>query len=98
MTNTLKISTLALAAMLALAGAAQAEGVRISTLGKSRDAVRSEVVQAAKFVCEQAVSTDLHDLYGSMDECVTATVNATLAQIATTPGSLAMARQSVQAR
>ena len=98
MTNTLKISTLALSAMLALAGAAQAEGVKISTLGKSRDAVRSEVVQAARSVCEQAVSTDIHDTYGSLDECVSATVDATFAKLATNSGGLAMVSHSVQAR
>jgi len=98
MTNTLKLSTLALTAMLAIAGAAQAEGVTISTLGKSRDAVRGEVVQAAKSVCEQAVSSDIHDTYGSMEECVSATVDATFAKIATSSGNLALAKQSVQAR
>ncbi len=98
MTKTFKISTLALTAMLALAGAAQAEGVKISTVGKSRDAIRSEVVQAAKAVCDEAVSTDLHDLYGSMDECVSATVSAAYAKIATTPDSLALAGRNVQGR
>ncbi len=97
MTNTLKISTLALTAMLALAGAAQAEGVKISTVGKSRDAVRGEVIQAARSVCEQALATDFHDLYGSMDECVSATENVAFAKIANVSGGLAMARQTVQA-
>ena len=98
LSHTFKISALALTAMLALASAAQAEGVKISITGKSRDVVRSEVVQAARSVCEQAVSTDLRDLYGSLDECVSATVDATFAKIATGSGNLAMAAQSTRAR
>jgi len=97
MTNTLKISTLALTAMLALAGAAQAEGVKISTVGKSRDAVRGEVIQAARSVCEQALATDTQDVYGSMDECVSATETVAFAKISTSSGGLAMVGKAVQA-
>jgi hypothetical protein len=98
MTNIFKISTVALTAILALAGAAQADGVKISTLGKSQAALHNEVVQAAKSVCEQAVASDVRDVYGSMDECVSATETATFAKIAAPSAGLAMAKQSVQVR
>jgi hypothetical protein len=97
MTNTLKTSIIALSAMFAVAGAAQADGVKISTLGKSREAVRNEVVQAARTVCDQAVSADIHDVYGSMDECVNATVDATFAKLANTSASVVVASQSLKA-
>jgi len=93
MTNILKLSTLALTMMLGLSGAAQADGVKIFTTGKNRDALRIEVVEAARSVCEQAVETDIHDTYGSLDECVAATVDATFSKLANTSTNLALANQ-----
>ncbi len=99
MTNTLKLSAAAVAAMLAFAGVANAEGVRVSVAGKSRGAVRGEIVQAARSVCEDAVSSDLQGQYGSLDECVAATVDATFAKINAPANTLAMAKpSSVQSR
>ncbi len=102
MTPTFKLSALALTAMLALAGAAQAEGqahgVTVSTLGKSRAAVRGEVVRAARTVCAEAVADDIHGAYGSEEECVSATADAAFARMGAAPDRLAMARQAVLIR
>lgn len=76
MTNILKTSAVALAAVLSLAGAARAEGVRVAVTGRAPDAVRADVLKAAHAVCNDAVSRDFAGVYGPVDECVSATVQA----------------------
>lgn len=90
MTSTLKLSAAALAALLALAGAARADGVKITYSGKSPAAVRTQVVQAAHTVCSEAVATDIRGEYGSFDECVSATVDATLSDMRQRSATIAM--------
>lgn len=77
MTSILKISAVALTAALSLAGAARAEqGVRVAVAGRAPDAVRADVLKAARAVCATAVSNDFTGAYGPMDECVSASVQA----------------------
>jgi len=98
MSHTIKLSTAAALAVLALAGVAQAEGVRVTLAGKSPAAIHQDITAAAHAVCTQAVAED-SSAYGGVSECVANTVAAAEEKVATaTAGRYAVARLEAQPR
>jgi hypothetical protein len=70
----------AAAATLLAAPAYAADSIRISTVGKSPEQVRTEVFVAARRLCAKDIAGSSFPL-DEMRSCVTHTVNATLAQM-----------------
>jgi hypothetical protein len=97
MTTFLKTSTAALVAALALAGVAQAEGVHVNIAGKSPAMIHAEIVQAAKTVCAEASAID-SETYGSVEECVPATIAATQLKVAGVHGGFVLAKREALSR
>lgn len=69
-------------AVLAFAGAAQAEGVSVKLTGKSPDAIQHDIRMAARKVCDEEL-TGVFDSYFMKDACVTDAVAKAEAQLGT---------------
>jgi len=85
-----KISMAAAVAVLALSGAAHAEGVRVTVAGKSPQVVRAEIERAARSVCTASIDQDVRGAFEDLGDCVDTTVDAAYAQIRQHPSTLAM--------
>ncbi|HEX7761967.1 MAG TPA: hypothetical protein VF459_20835 [Caulobacteraceae bacterium] len=73
---------IAAAAVLAFAGAANAEGVAVKVAGKSPEAVKHDIKMAARKVCDDELS-GVFDNYFMKDACVTDAVARAEAQLGT---------------
>jgi hypothetical protein len=74
MTNLLKTSTIAVAALFAMSGVASAEGVTINLAGKDAHAVRAEIVKAAYKVCRDSGSEYTDFPLASETQCINDTI------------------------
>ncbi len=79
MNNLLKTSIAAAAAMFALSGIANAEGVKISLVGKDTKTIHAEIVKAAYEVCRD-VSADAISVTAHSD-CVSDTIDKADAEL-----------------
>jgi propanediol dehydratase small subunit len=97
MTNIIKIGFCALSAVVCLAGAAQAQEVRINLAGKSPDTVKTEIERAANRVCAIASADELVDRQGATAHCVDDTVSKAQADYARSSTRMAMAQADERA-
>jgi hypothetical protein len=75
MTNSLKLSLIAFTASTLFVGAAQAEDiVRVSLVGKDANAVRAELIHAARTLCASESPTPHYTLQSDRDVCIRDTV------------------------
>jgi hypothetical protein len=74
MTTTFKTALIAVAAIFAFTGVAQAEGVTINLAGKDAKAVHSEIVSAAYKVCRSTVADFTDYSMASESACVNDTI------------------------
>jgi ABC-type metal ion transport system substrate-binding protein len=82
MTRITTLSLLTATALLSSMAVASAAAVTVKVAGRSPAEIRSEVIAAANKVCSAAIRADVFSDYDSQDECVTATVDATMKQVA----------------
>lgn len=92
MTSTLKLSAAALTAVLSLAGAARAEGVKITYDVNAPQAARAQVLQAARSVCAEATDQDIRGEYGSFSDCVVNTTHDALQKMRAQPAARIVAQ------
>ena len=96
MTKTIKTSIAAVAAMFALSGMANAEGVRIELTGKDAKTIHAEIVKAAYEVCRD-VGSDTISITTHAD-CVSDTVEKANADLRSIPLPMEKAELSAAQR